>query len=175
MVALAVCLLFDARTERALRLLWQRLEDTGVPTLLSHTHGQHVPHLSYAVLRQFDVEMVREAVEGLPDGGPVSLHFDALGLFRRSRAWLVPGVAASVLVRQERVVAVVQETGAELHLHYRPGFWVPHCSVAPRVRRESLATVAAAVYGILPLDAVADRAALVDSSTGQRWPLDRLP
>ena len=95
-MALAVCLLFDARTERALRLLWQRLEDAGVPTLLSHTHGQHVPHLSYAVLRQFDVEQVREAVEGLPDGGPVSLHFDALGLFRRSRAWLVPGVAAVI-------------------------------------------------------------------------------
>ena len=84
----------------------------------------------------------------------------------------MPGVAASVLVRQERVVAAVQETGAELHLHYRPGFWVP-CSAGTRCR-ESLATVAAAVYGILPLDAVADRAALVDSTTGQRWPLDRL-
>jgi 2'-5' RNA ligase len=174
-VALAVCLLFDPRTERALRGLWDRLEAAGVPTLRSHTHGRHVPHLSYAVLRQFDVGAVEEAVTGLTDSGPVRLHFDALGLFRRSRAWLVPGVSSSVLARQERVVAAVEGSGAELHLHYRPGYWVPHCSVAPRVRREALATLAAGVYEILPLEAVADRAALIDSSTGQTWPLPAVP
>lgn len=174
-VALAVCLLFDARTDRALRHLWERLEDAGVPTLLSHTHGRHVPHLSYAVLREFEVSAVHAAVAALPDGGAVPLHFDALGLFRRSRAWLVPGVTASVLERQERVVATSQASGAELHRHYRPGYWVPHCSVAPRVRRESLAVLAAAVYEILPLEAVADRAALIDSSTGERWSLPGVP
>ena len=174
-MALAVCLLFDRRTDRALRQLWARLETAGVPTLLSHTHGRHVPHLSYAVLRRFEVGAVLEAVAALPDGGPVRLHFDAIGLFRRSRAWLVPGVGAAVLARQERVVAAVEGAGAELHRHYRPGYWVPHCSVAPRVRREALADLASAVYDILPLEAVADRAALIDSSTGQVWPLPVVP
>jgi hypothetical protein len=51
-MALAVCLLFDRRTDRILRGLWDRLEDLGVPTLKSHTHGRHVPHLSLAVLRE---------------------------------------------------------------------------------------------------------------------------
>ena len=50
-MALAVCLLFDARGERAIRALWDQLETLGVPSLRSHTHGRHVPHLSYAVLR----------------------------------------------------------------------------------------------------------------------------
>jgi hypothetical protein len=40
-MALAVCLLFDRRTDRALRALWHRLEELGVPTLASHTHGRH--------------------------------------------------------------------------------------------------------------------------------------
>jgi hypothetical protein len=53
-VALAVCLLFDRRSERALRALWDRLEERGVPSLQSHTHGRHVPHVSYTVLRSWD-------------------------------------------------------------------------------------------------------------------------
>jgi len=48
-VALAVCLLFGRRSERAIRALWDQLESLGVPSLRSHTHGRHVPHLSYAV------------------------------------------------------------------------------------------------------------------------------
>ncbi len=37
-MALAVCLLLDARADAAVRGLWRRLEAAGVPTLLSHTH-----------------------------------------------------------------------------------------------------------------------------------------
>src|SRR6476469_10725910 len=82
-IALAVCLLFDARSDQALRRLWVRLEDGGVGSLLSHTHGRHVPHLSYAVLRQWDLAAVAAAVEQLGDGEPVDLSFDGVGLFRR--------------------------------------------------------------------------------------------
>jgi hypothetical protein len=31
------------------------------------------------------------------------------------------------------------------------------------------------VYDVLPLEAVAERAALVDSGTGERWPLPHCP
>jgi hypothetical protein len=47
-MALSVCLLPDETGERAVRRLWHRLEGAGVPTLLSHTHGRHVPHLTLA-------------------------------------------------------------------------------------------------------------------------------
>jgi hypothetical protein len=57
-VALAVCLLFDRRGERAIRALWDQLESLGVPSLRSHTRGRHVPHLSYAVLRSWDLASV---------------------------------------------------------------------------------------------------------------------
>jgi 2'-5' RNA ligase len=174
-MALAVCWLFDRRSDRLLRNLWTRLEDLGVPTLQSHTHGRHVPHLSLAVLREWRPDAVAKAVEALPDGGSVSLYFDALGTFRRGRAWLVPAVSADVLQRQERIVSAVTETGADLHRHYRPGLWVPHCTLAPRVPLTTLPILAAAVYDVLPLQTTADRAALIDSSTGQLWPLSHLP
>ena len=174
-MALAVCLLFDHRTELAIRRLWKRLEDAEVPTLLTHTHGHHVPHLSYAVLRSFDLDKVAEALALLPDEGPMPLHFDAIGMFRRSRTWLVPSVTSEIARRQECVVEALESTGADLHQNYRPGVWVPHCTLAPRTTLERLPTVASAVFDVLPLVATADRAALIDTSTGRRVPLDTIP
>jgi 2'-5' RNA ligase len=174
-MALAVCWLFDRRSDRLLRNLWTRLEDLGVPTLQSHTHGRHVPHVSLAVLRAWQLDEVTKAVEALPDGGPVSLYFDALGTFRRGRAWLVPAVTADVLRRQENVVSAVTGTEADLHRHYEPGRWVPHCTLAPRVPLVALPLLAAGVYDVLPLETTADHAGLIDSSTGHLWPLTHVP
>lgn len=174
-MALAVCLLFDAHSEHAIRRLWQRLEDEGVPTLLSHTHGHHVPHLSYAVLRSYDLGKVSDALDLLPDEGPMTLHFDAIGMFRRSRTWLVPSVTSDIARRQERVVEAVESTGADLHRHYQPGVWVPHCTLAPRTTLERLPTIAAAVFDVLPLVTTVDRAALIDTATGAQYPLEVLP
>ncbi|MGH3481687.1 MAG: 2'-5' RNA ligase family protein [Nocardioidaceae bacterium] len=174
-MALAACLLFDRQTERALRALWGRLEDLGVPTLRSHTHGRHVPHVSYAVVRDGDVDAIHRSVAALPDSGVVKLRFDGLGLFRRGRSWLIPAVASDLARRQELVVAAVTTTGADLHRHYQPGAWMPHCTIAPRVPLPMLPVLAAAVYEVLPLAARADRAALIDSGTGDTWPLPHIP
>lgn len=174
-VALAVCLLFDGRTERAMRALWDRLEELGVPTLRSHTHGRHVPHLSYSVLRSWELDQVRAAVEALPDDGAFALRFDAMGMFRRGRSWLVPSVTSDLVRRQERAVAAVTAAGAELHKHYAPGVWTPHCTVAPRVPLSLLPTLAATVYDVLPMPAQVERAALVDSALGRVYPLSRIP
>jgi hypothetical protein len=174
-VALAVCLLFDRRSERAVRALWDRLEEHGISSLRSHTHGRHVPHVSYAVLRSWDQPAVTDALAAVAGGRPVELSFDGIGLFRRGRTWLVAGVTADFVARQQRVVEAVIATGAELHKHYRPGVWLPHCSLAPRATLAQLPTVAAAVFDVLPLQSRLDRAALVNSATGDVYPLSALP
>ena len=158
-----------------MRGLWDRVEELGVPTLRTHTHGRHVPHVSYAVLRKWELAAVTDALDRLESAEPVELHFDGVGLFRRGRVWLLAGVAADLATRQERVVAAVLASGANLHKHYLPGRWLPHCSVVPRAALASLPTVAAAIYDVLPVVARLDRAALVNSATGQLWPLRTLP
>jgi 2'-5' RNA ligase superfamily len=174
-VALALALLFDERTDRAMRQLWDRLEGQGVPSLRSHTHGRHVPHLSYAVLRAWDLPAVIEAVATLPDAGPVDLPFDALGLFRRGRAWLAPAATSLLFSRQERAVEALTGAGGDLHKHYLPGVWVPHCTLAPRVPLAAMPTLAAAVYDMLPLQARVTAAALIDSGVGEVYPLATIP
>ena len=174
-MALAVCLLFDARTDRLLRQLWARLEAQGVRTLQSHTHGRHHPHLSYAVLLEWDLDPVRAALDRLPDGGPVTVSFHGTVAFPRGRAALAPSLTADVARRQESVSRAVGETGAVLHRHYLRGEWVPHVSVATRATGTQLATVVREVADVLPLRGRAERAVLIDSSTGRLWPLTSLP
>jgi 2'-5' RNA ligase len=174
-VALAVCLLLDAASDRAVRRLWERLERLdGVDTPATHTHQRHVPHLSYAVLRTYDVDAVLAAVSALPPAAPVTLAFDAVALFPRRRAALVPAATTDLLARQAAVVEAARRTGADLHRHYRPGRWVPHCSIATGVRRASVGDLACGAFDVLPLTVVADRVALVDSATGEHWPLPRV-
>ncbi len=171
-MALSVCLLPDEHGERAVRRLWQRLEADGIATLLSHTHGRHVPHLTLATLRTYDEEAVRTALVPLPEPAATPLVFDALGMFRRSRCWLLPVVTVDLLARQAAAVSAAVGTGADLHLHYRPGSWMPHLTLAPRLHLDDLPAVGRAVFEVLPLSVALTRAALVDTGTGR---VDVLP
>jgi 2'-5' RNA ligase len=174
-MALAVCLLFDARSNSLVRALWSRLEADGVRTLQSHTHGRHHPHLSYAVLRSWDLPLVESALASLPDSGPVSISCYGTLTFPRGRAALAPAITADVARRQEQVVSEVVATGADLHRNYRPGSWVPHVSVATRAQGAQLPAVITAIADVVPLTVRVDRAALIDSATGETWPLAHIP
>jgi hypothetical protein len=87
---------------------------------------------------------------------------------------LAPSVDADLVRRQERVVAALEETGADLHRNYLPGRWVPHISVATRASGERLAAVTTTVADAVPIAVRLERAALIDSGTGQIWPLAHL-
>lgn len=176
-MALAVCLLLDARAETVVRGLWQRLEAVGVPTLLSHTHGRHRPHLTFASLRTTGttgVDDVVAALAALPEAPPTAVHLDGFGTFRRSRCWLAPALTAGLVARQGAVIAALGTIGTELHRHYVPGRWVPHVTVAPRLHLHELPLVAGYVYDVLPVEAVLERAAVIDTGTGALHPLPHL-
>lgn len=170
-----MCLLFDPRGDALVRGLWSRLEEAGVRTLQEHTHRGHHPHLSYAVLLDWRIEDVRAALSELPDGGPFALTCQGAVVFPRGRVALAPAVPASVIARQEAVARALVATGAELHKHYRPGHWVPHVSIATRANGTHLPLVTSAIADTVPLPLHVERAALVDSSTGETWPLPVLP
>ena len=174
-MALALCLLFDSRTDRLVRQLWERLEARGIRTLLSHTHERHHPHLSYAVLREWDFDAVRSAVAQLPTDGAIDIAVQGSLVFPRGRVSLACSVSSDLATRQERAVTALMSTRADLHRHYATGRWVPHVSIATGASADQLSVVTAAVSDVLPLTLHADRAALIDSGTGQLWPLDGAP
>jgi 2'-5' RNA ligase len=167
-MTLSVCLMLDTSAQRAVHQLWQRLEDAGIPTLLSHTHGRHLPHLTLTSLRTWDPEAVEDELAQLPTPSPLVVHFDALGMFRRSRCWLVPAPTDELLRHQRAVFEAARRSGADNHKHYVPGRWVPHLTLAPRLHLADLPTVAGRVYDVLPLEATLSTITLIDTSTGAR-------
>ncbi|MGZ4436294.1 MAG: 2'-5' RNA ligase family protein [Nocardioidaceae bacterium] len=173
-MALSVCLLLDPVGERAVRQLWTRLETQGVTTLQTHTHGRHHPHLTFASLRSYDLVAVQAALGCLAAAEPTTLQFDGLGMFRRSRCWLLPAVSPTLVARQEAVATALASTGADLHRHYLPGTWMPHLTLAPRVHLDQLSTIARAVFEVLPLTVMLPRVALVDTSNGTVHPAPHL-
>jgi hypothetical protein len=174
-MALALCLLPDGRSDRLVRALWHRLEADGIPTLLTHTHGHHVPHLSYAVLLAWEPAAVRGALAGLADGGPVDVAVQGTVVFPRGRLALACAAPVTLAARQARAVEALRSTGATLHRHYEPGHWIPHLSVTTGVPGSRLQTVVDAVSDRLPLTLRCDRAALIDTSDGTTWPVTGVP
>lgn len=174
-MALALCLLLDPRSDRLVRALWRALEDEGVPTLLTHTHGRHVPHLSYAVLLACDPGAVRSAVDGLRDAGPVEVAVQGTVVFPRGRAALAGSTSADLAVRQATAVEALRATGATIHRHYEPGHWLPHVSATTGVAGSRLPDVVEAVSDRLPLTLRCDRAALIDTTDGTTWELPGVP
>lgn len=173
-MALSVCLLLDTRADQTLRALWHRLETVGVPTLLTHTHGHHLPHLTLASLLDYDLEAVRAALTALAVQQPEPVVLDALGMFRRSRCWLALAPTPALVGRQRTAVAAVRAVGARVHRSYEPGVWVPHLTLAPRLHLEQLPVVARHVFEVLPVEATIERAVLVDTTTGTVHPLPHL-
>jgi 2'-5' RNA ligase len=167
--------LFDASGERLIRHLWERLEDAGIGSLASHTHGHHQPHLSYAVLREWELERVRDTLDRLPDGGGFPANVQGTVVFPRGRVALAVAVPPEVSLRQERVTEALLATGAQLHKHYRPASWIPHVSVATRTPGALLPVAVTAVSDTLPATLTVDRAALIDTATGEAWPLAGIP
>lgn len=173
-MALSVCLLLDDRADRTLRSLWQRLETAGIPTLLSHTHGHHLPHLTLASLLDYELDAVHTALGALPVQQPEPVVLDAFGMFRRSRCWLGLAPSAAIVHRQRTAVDAVRTVGARVHRSYEPGAWVPHLTLAPRLHLEQLPVVARHVFEVLPVAATIERAVLVDTTTGTVHPLPHL-
>ena len=171
---MALCLLFDGEGERLIRRLWGRLEARGIRSPLTHTHGRHHPHLSLAVVRTWDLDRLMDAVTALPPAEPSRLWFQGTVCFPRGRAALAAGTGPDLAAMQRAAADAVAATGADLHHNYRPGRWVPHVSLATGGCAERLGVVATTVSDALPLSLAVVRAALVDSGTGETWPLPAL-
>jgi 2'-5' RNA ligase len=163
MPGLSVCLLLDERADRAVRGLWRRLEHDGVRTLATYTHGRHVPHLTLASLGGVDPVPGGELV-GLSSCLPLDVELHALGVFTRTRCWLLPSISFDLLRLHESVSRTLD--GRDAHRHYRPGAWQPHVTLAPRMPADALPTVATRVFEVLPLPARLTRMVLVDTGTG---------
>ncbi len=129
-VTYALELFLDSVGDAAVRELWNRLEDAGLQSLATRSHRRHRPQVTLAVAEQFEVDdRARSLLEQTPG---TELTMPVLGTFPGEAAVLFLGVTsnAALLNTHAALRAAIASGSAGLWDHYRPGNWVPHCTLA---------------------------------------------
>jgi hypothetical protein len=170
-VVAALELYFDPAAERRLRVLWDALEQVGVPSLREHTHRRHRPHLSLVVADALDPGPVVAALDGLAAAAPLSLSFQYAGQFVGRVLWLGPAPTRYLIEHQAEVWRRLSGAGIALSPLYAPDLWVPHSTLSMRVPRPSLTEAVRCCLEVLPIEATVTAAAVVDHARGLVHPL----
>jgi hypothetical protein len=131
----SIDLIFDDTTERAIRGEWDALERAGFSSLGAHTETSNRPHLTLVVGAPLELVDRPEHID-LPL--PITIGAPVLfgGGDRRVLARLVTPNRA-LLDLQASAHASVRQNG--LVAHADPGAWVPHVTLARRIRLDDLA------------------------------------
>jgi 2'-5' RNA ligase len=158
----AVVLYFDEETDTRVREVWAALDVHGVDSV-ARTHGAgYRPHLTLAIVETADEERAAEAlrlplarVEGLP------LTLNAVGFFLTGAAPAYLGVSPTtrLLLLHERVHDALDDLLT--WGYYRPGAWVPHCTLAMGVTSPSAVAEVVSSAATLPMHATVSAADVV--------------
>jgi 2'-5' RNA ligase len=171
-VVAAIELYLDVDATRRIRRLWQALEDDGVPTLASLLNERHRPHVSLAAARTLEPEAVAAALDGHAVGRGLTLDLDFVGQFLGRVLWLGVTPTEELLGRHRAVHDRLAGRGIEVWEHYRPGRWVPHCTISMRVPNPMVATAVRRCLEFLPIRAAVTGAAVTDHANDIARPLE---
>jgi len=171
-MAQAVEMFFDERADAAVRALWAELADAGLPSLATLTHRRHRPHVSLFVAESLDRADLTGLRTVLADRHP-ALRLSALATFpgREGVLFLGVTVTAELLALQAQAHQSVAGQQAGCWPLYRPGCWMPHCTLAFGLDREQIAAAYRVLHGYQPVQAVASTVGMTDNVTGAVTPL----
>lgn len=164
----AVELAFDPPSTEAVTTIMRRLDQAGIPSLLGGSPHVH-PHVSLAVA-DAPSDAVAAALTGVADrGGLPTVVLASVGCFVSPAHVVYLGAVRSdaLVALHDDVVARLDEAGLAQRDLYRPGRWVPHCTLAMHV-----ASLPAALQVLEPIDlpitAAVDSLGVVEVPTGKR-------
>ncbi|MFC4067140.1 2'-5' RNA ligase family protein [Actinoplanes subglobosus] len=166
----ALELYLDVDTTRRVRTLWRALEAEGIPSLGS-LHQRHRPHLSLAAAHRIDPQAVTAALDGFPVGRGLTVGIDFVGQFVGRVLWLGVTVTEELLAHHRAVHERLTAGGVEVWDHYRPGLWVPHCTISMRVPNPMMAPAIRRCLEYLPMRATVVGAGVADHANDINQPL----
>ena len=158
----ALELYLDTDATRRIRTLWRSLESDGIPSMASLLQQKHRPHVSLAAARRLDPAMVSAALSDLQVARPLELHLDFVGQFVGRVLWLGITPTAELLAHHQAVHDRLSAAGVDVWDLYRPGRWIPHCTISLRVPNPQMSPAVRRCLEMLPLTATVTAAAVTD-------------
>ena len=160
----------EATAAAAIRGLWDVLEDHGVPSLATHTHGLHQPHCSLSVAEQLPAEAALAAVGTVPSR-PIPLLIGSAGVFPPQGALFLACVPNRPLLdEQARVHRAVAPLAPNRWPFFELDAWVPHITLSMALAADQLSVALRAVMERLPIMGTFDHGGIEDGTTGENWP-----
>lgn len=155
---------FDEASETRVRAVWQRIAAAGLPsTLLAHGH---TPHVSLAVAEDLDPLAFAPVLAAFAASEPaLSIRLASAATFATAEGVLFLGVVATrvLLERHERFHSRFERAARGAWPYYRPGHWVPHCTLTTGLTPKQLgAALELCAEGVLPLDVTLSSVAIVE-------------
>ncbi|WP_230880186.1 2'-5' RNA ligase family protein [Planomonospora sp. ID67723] len=133
--------------------------------------GRHRPHVSLIGAPELDGPGVAAALRGMEIAVPLDLRFDFVGQFLGRVLWLGPAPTAELLAHHAAVHARLAGAGIDGFEVYRPGRWIPHCTLSMRVPFPRLLDAIRLCMDVLPIEATVTAAAVADHARDVFVPL----
>ncbi len=157
-----VDLVLDPGADAAVRTLWRRLDEAGLPSLARHRSPSNRPHVTLAMTRVWpERDAVAAALRAL-DALPLTARIGAPVVFGRGPFVLAIGVVPTqALIALHRALA---EALPPAHDHLRPGAWTPHVTLGNRMSSGEVAASLELVASVsVPAEVTFDSARHWDS------------
>jgi 2'-5' RNA ligase len=133
----AVELLLDGRAREAVRGVWEALRDAGVSTSMLDTGSR--PHVTLAVYEDLELPPFKRQAEAFfASETAIDVPLSGVGTFQSEEGvvYLAPVVTPELLGLHQRFHRRFDHLAAGAWAYYRPGVWVPHCTLALHVADE---------------------------------------
>ena len=168
-VIFAVEMLLDSSADARVRALWRRIAERGLPSPLLALG--HTPHVSLAVANGLEVGELVPALRALvePEPAPRTVLASAAAFGTAEGVVFLGAVATRPLLElHARFFALFEPAAREPWPVYRPGAWVPHCTVTsglqpPQVRE----AIGVCLEAGLPVSVTLERVAVVEHPSGR--------
>lgn len=140
----AIELYFDERTEALIKAIWEKLAEKGVSDRLLKKGTR--PHVALAVFEDADAgELAYWLRHMARDQTPVEARFEALGTYCSADGvlFLVPVVSPRLFLLHSTVIKGLNSLAQGLKETCRPNRFVPHCTIAYGLDKETLSKAVA--------------------------------
>ena len=162
----------DSSTGAAVRRIWRELDVAGIPSMQTHTHRLHQPHVSLVVADHLDADAAAAAVGRLPEV-QIPCRVEAAGLFPGGFLVLplVPNV--ELLHEHQRVSDSAGDLAVGRWEYTERGEWSPHMTCAYALAPDQVGEAMAIATRHLPLAGYLTTGGVEDGTTGENWPLPK--
>jgi hypothetical protein len=164
-----VAVFFDEEAESAVRALWRRLDQAGVPSLAKHPFGRWPPRVTFAAAKAIP-RKTRDALrDELRTLAIPNLWLSNLGTFPNSENVLMLGavVDAELLAVHSAIHDVLAGKVQSPSAYYLPGSWVPHCTLTQGIEHHQMVEGLAALHPVDRIAATVHHVAIVDTQTAE--------